>query len=635
MEQPLIHGLFSATAAERAGHVAVVCRGREATFEQLDAASGRMAAELAEKGVGAGSIVGVYFEPGLEYVVTILSVLKAGGVYLPLSVDFPGRRLRAILELAEPALVVTDAPNGAGLEAKLKAAPSAGRRFGTHLIAGDILGDGRSEGAERDAIKKRPAGTDACYLLSTSGSTGEPKAILGSHKGLCHFIEWEIREFGLGPGERVSWLSHPTFDVSLRDIFVPLCCGGTLVIPDERVRTSPKELLQWLEESGITLTHIVPTLFRLVMGAIEGRPSGGRALPDLRYAMTAGEALYGYDAIRWRDLVGAHAALVNLYGPSETTLAKLFHRVGVSGLRAQEIVPLGKPIPGARALVLKDGRACGVGEEGEIHIETEFRSLGYFKAPEMTARAFIENPLDPGSKEPLYRTGDLGMLLEDGNIRFTGRADRQVKLRGIRVELGEIEAVLSRDPKVALAAASVDVDGKGDQRLVAYVVPQAGEELFIEPLRAFMAERLPDYMVPNAFVILDSLPLTASGKVDRAKLPAPEKARPRLEQAFVPAAGRAEEELARLWGEALGIPTVGRDDNFFDLGGTSLLAVRLAETVGAAFGIEVPVVKLFEYPKVRLLAEYLAGESPSERPDEDYEERARRKRLRRARISVK
>jgi amino acid adenylation domain-containing protein len=631
MAQPFVHELFRRTAEAHPRHAAVSCGDKELSYDQLDSASERMAADLVGRGCGTGAIVGVYLEPGIEYVTSILAVLKAGGIYFPLSMDFPVSRLAALLGLAEGGLVVTGAGFEPVLDDLFRANPQIGERFGRYIIDMGVL--------DRTGVleRKRPGGSghDACYLLSTSGSTGEPKAILGSHKGLCHFIEWEIREFELGQDTRVSWLSHPTFDVSLRDIFVPLCCGGTLVIPEKQVRTSPKPLYRWLEDRGVTLTHIVPTLFRLLLGAIEGQPGRGKILADLKYAMTAGEALYGSDAIRWRKVVGDHAKLVNLYGPSETTLAKLFYPVDVSKLEPDAIVPLGKPIPGARAYIIKDGRVCDTGEEGEIHIETEYRSLGYYRNPQLTDKVFIRNPVDPGAREPLYRTGDMGKLLEDGNIQFAGRTDRQVKLRGIRVELGEIETILAQNPKVGLAAASVDVDDKGDQRLVAYLVPKAGEGLYIEALRGFMAERLPDYMNPNVYVILDSLPLTASGKIDRTKLPSPERTRPRLEQAFAGASNRVEEELVRLWGEALGIPSVGIDDNFFDLGGTSILAVRLTDTIGKAFRIDLPVVKLFEFPRIRLLARYLAREDAAGPATEDHEERARRKRMRRARASTK
>jgi amino acid adenylation domain-containing protein len=639
MERTFVHEYFKRTAEAFAGHVAVSCGNRELSFEQLDSASDRMAVELIDRGCGIGSIIGVYLEPGIEYVVSIIAILKTGGIYLPLSIDFPPSRLAAVLGLAEAGFIVTGARFESAVGDLLRTNPQVKERFGQYIIDKGPFDGGamstRHVSAKMELAKIQEKVQldknehDACYLISTSGSTGEPKAIMGSHRGLCHFIAWEIREFKLERDTRVSWLSHPTFDVSLRDIFVPLCCGGTLVIPEERVRSSPKALYRWLEDKAITLTHVVPTLFRLLTEAIAGQQVDGRVLVSLKYALIAGEPLHGFDVIRWIDVVGDHTRLVNLYGPSETTLAKLFYPIDVSRLEPNTIVPLGKPIPGARAYILKDDRICDIDEEGEICIETQYRSHGYYRNPEMTSRAFVKNPIDPESQEPIYRTGDLGKLLKDGNIQFVGRADRQVKLRGVRVELGEIETILSQNPKVELAAASVDVDEKGNQRLIAYLVPKSGEELYVESLRAFMAERLPEYMNPNIYIILDSLPLTPSGKIDRMSLPAPGMIRPHLKQGYASATNLLEEKLVHLWREALGLEQVGIDDNFFDLGGNSILAAKLAEMVSGYFHVDLPVVKLFEFPKIRLLAKFFSQEALEESPSDIFERRARQRRSRR------
>lgn len=632
MDGPYIHRLFESRAQASAGLPAVRSAGGEITYEHLDRASDIMAAELAVRAGGAGSIVGVYLEPGLEYVVSILAILKAGAAYLPLSTNFPRLRLASLLDLARPGLVVTNAR----LEAEVRGLVAAVHPFDEALLdAATVRSNRGATKSELDELRgrgRRPGhDPDACYLLSTSGSTGEPKAILGSHRGLCHFIEWEVGELDLGPDARVSWLSHPTFDVSLRDIFVPLCCGGTLCVPEESVKTDPRALLRWFEGQRITLTHIVPTLFRLLTEAVIGRIDGGTALPGLCWALVAGEPLYGYDAIRWTRAVGDHARLINLYGPSETTLAKLFYPVNASKLDPGAIVPLGKPIPGARVLILDEDRVCGVEEEGEICIETPFRSHGYFRNPGLTGKVFVKNPADPGSPEPLYRTGDIGRMLRDGNVQFLGRRDGQVKLHGVRIELGEIEAALSQDPRVKLAAAAVRFEEDGPPRLVAYFVPMAGEEPSVESLREFLAQRLPGYMIPNVFVVLDALPLTTSGKIDRGRLPAPGTTRPTLGQAYVSASNAIEARLVEIWGEALELRSVGVDDNFFDLGGNSILAARLSRVIGEAFHVDVPIVKLFEFPNIRLLAGYIAGEGPGKAQVEDFERRARQRRLRRLR----
>jgi amino acid adenylation domain-containing protein len=640
MDGPLIHEFFESQARASARKSAVKSAGGELTYEHLDWASDRMAIELVGRGCGAGSIIGIYLEPSLEYVVSIIAILKAGGVYLPLSTNFPTHRLTAILGLAETGIIVTNARLELEVVNHLKASPLIRSRFEIYVFDEGLVEQVQPGSAAPGAMKTELTKVmnqgralerdhDDCYLISTSGSSGEPKAILGSHKGLCHFIEWEIREFQLGRSSRVSWLSHPTFDVSLRDIFVPLCCGGTLVIPEESVKSDPRALHQWFEDQSISLTHIVPTLFRLLTDAIVGRSADRRILPSLELALIAGEPLYGFDIIRWSNILGVHTKLVNLYGPSETTLAKLYYPIDASHLEPNAIVPLGKPIPGARVFILKGNRICDIEEEGEICIETRYRSHGYFKNPDMTEKAFVKNPAVPGSLDVVYKTGDLGKMLRDGNIQFVGRNDSQVKLHGARVELGEIEVTLSQNPQVKLAAASLSTDDKGNQRLIAYLVPKNGQELHVESLRKHMAERLPDYMNPNLYMILDSLPLTSSGKIDRTRLPAPETTRPRLEQPYVRASNLIEEELVRLWGEVLGFQSVGIDDSFFDLGGNSILAARLADMIGGAFHIDVPIVRLFEFPKIRLLAKFIAREGPAESTTEDFEKRARQRRARR------
>ena len=285
-----------------------------------------------------------------------------------------------------------------------------------------------------------------CYVMLTSGSTGEPKAILGCHKGLSHFVHWEVGELGLDETVRASQLAPTTFDVSLRDIFVPLLAGGTVCIPDTETRQSGRLLLRWMEDARVTLIHCVPSILRLLLREMEAEP-GGR-LPAVRHLLSAGEALYGADAIRWMDATEGRAELLNLYGPSETTLAKLFHRVTERPAEPNAVLPVGKPISNTAVLILNDGALCAIGEIGEIHIDTPFRTLGYYGDPELTRKAFIPNPLAP-SGGPIYRTGDLGRYLPDRSVEILGRTDRQVKVNGVRLELWEIE-------KGAMACDAVD-----------------------------------------------------------------------------------------------------------------------------------------------------------------------------------
>jgi len=352
--------------------------------------------------------------------------------------------------------------------------------------------------------------------------------------------------------------------------------------------------------------------------------------------LIAGEPLYGNDVFQWNRAVGEHAKLVNIYGPSETTLAKIFYPVQPSKLKPQQIVPLGKPIDGAQVMVINGNRLCNVGEEGQICIQTRYRSKGYYKSPDLTRSVFISNPVDLSSSEPVYLTGDIGKWLNDGNLQFIGRQDAQVKLHGKRIELNEIEIALAQYPGVQLTAVALKNDEQGNQRLVAYIVSKVEGSLKVEPIRRFLLDRIADYMIPGVYVFLNSLPLTSSGKVDRRNLPDPVMTRPRLEQSYVGATNEIEIKLVELWRSILGFKQIGIDDNFFDLGGNSILAAKLAVFIAERFKRELPVVKIFEHPSIRLFANYLSKEDSVPTMADNHEQRAQQRRssrmqLRRAR----
>jgi amino acid adenylation domain-containing protein len=574
-------------------------------------------------------------EPSIEYVVTVLGVLKADAIFMPLNIRYPNHRMEAILRKTEPSMLVSDRGLSADLSDRMKV---LGLPF--DLIQPDNIDeklyfwanmDVYPEGltAVRDRLGENHCSEDevkdACYIMTTSGSTGEPKVILGCHKGLCHFIRWEVNEFKLTERVRVSFLSPATFDVSLRDMFVPLVSGGTLCIPEEGTKQDPTALYQWFVVNRITLTHIVPTLFRLLTHAIQSlKPTSG-ILGALEYVLIAGETLYGNDVINWRNTVGEQSILVNIYGPSETTLAKLFYGIKAADLSSGDIIPLGRPIPGAEVLVINNGRLCGIGDVGEIHIRTPYKSKGYYRDPELTRSVFIQNPLEDEKEDIIYKTGDLGKWLPDNNLLFVGRTDGQIKLHGKRVEINEIEVVLNQYPGIKMAAVSVKMDPLNTPRLVAYIVSKDGQEIAVEPLRRFVIDKLPDYMVPSLFVFLEALPLTHNGKVDRQSLPEPKMTRPHLEQTYVSASHPAEKLLVDLWRQVLGFDRIGIDDNFFDLGGSSILAARLVPLIKQTFGVEVPVVKMFQFPKIRLLAKYLNQKDFASKGSGDVVDRARRR----------
>ena len=636
MEFRNIHSLFEDVVCRSPENIAVDERSQRATYQELNSNANRVAHGLAQIGVGAQTVVGIYSEASIEYIVAMLGVLKAGAIFMPLNRGFPDKRLASILNKAKPYIFITGAHLESELSVKL---PKLNLSvYASHMLVLDGAGDFRVKtlpsgtlvASARDFSHENPPLTtgpnDGCYIITTSGSTGEPKAILGCQKGLSHFIHWEIGEFGLNEAVRVSLLSPVTFDVSLRDIFVPLIAGGTLCIPEEETRRHPGKLLKWMRDSRITLTHIVPTLFRLLTGEIQVLASDEDPLPNLKYVLIAGETLYGNDVINWRQALGHHAELVNIYGPSETTLAKFFYRIKNKNIAPNETVPIGKPIPDTEVLIIKSDKLCSIAETGEIFIKTPYMSKGYYNDSKLNEMSFVQNPLTRNHKDIIYKTGDYGKFMPDRSVQFVGRLDGQIKLYGKRIEIGEIEVILRQHPELREVAVAAREDVFGNSRLVGYVVPEPGQKPTVESLRRFIRDKLPDYMVPAVFVTLKALPLTHNEKIDRRALPEPDRARPEMEQAYVSASTALERTLSETWCQVLGLERVGVHDNFFDLGGTSILAVKLIDLVEGALTIELPIVKLFQYPNINLLAKYLS-QSQSDRPSyEKVRDRAERRR---------
>ncbi len=636
MDTYIINSIFEDTASRFPENIAISEGSRSITYRGLNANANRAAHALAEVGVTCQSIVGLYFDASIEYVTALLGALKAGTVFMPLNTRFPEKRLADVLNKTKPSIFITSTFFENEFFEKL---PKLNLDVNpSHILVLDNAGNlsiksypgGIAVTGKPDFTDENPplnAGPDdGCYIVTTSGSTGEPKVILGSHKGLSHFINWEISEFGLNQNLRVSLFSPVTFDVSLRDIFVPLTAGGTLCIPDEETRHNPRELLNWMRQSRITLTHIIPTVFRLLIREVAELGRSDDALPDLECVMIAGEPLFGNDVINWRQANGNRIELVNLYGPSETTLAKLFYRIKDGDFTLNEIVPLGKPIPDTEVLIIKNDKLCGVAETGEIYIKTPFMTKGYYNAPELNEMSFVQNPLIIEHREIVYKTGDQGKFSPDGNVQFEGRLDGQVKLYGQRVEIGEIEVALRQHPSVRQAAVTARQDAFGNLRLVGYVVPEPGQKPPVESLRSFVGERLPDYMVPAVFVTMESFPLTHNDKIDRGALPEPDGTRPEMEEVYVSPSTTSEKSLSDIWCRVLGLDRVGTNDNFFDLGGSSILAVRIIASIQEELGIEIPVVKLFQYPNISLMAKYLSQNQSDEPSYEDIQKRAQRRR---------
>ncbi|HEX9935985.1 MAG TPA: condensation domain-containing protein, partial [Longimicrobium sp.] len=435
---------------------------------------------------------------------------------------------------------------------------------------------------------------DLAYVAFTSGTTGAPKAIAGTHRPLAHFFGWYATEFGIGEADRVSLLSGLAHDPLLRDVFAPLTTGGRIVIPDPDQVGTPGWLAGWMRDVGVTVAHLTPA-----MGQLLATGPGDTQLAALRLACFGGDVLRAGDVERLRALA-PNAEAVNFYGATETPQAMGCFRLPADLAAVGAAVPVGRGIEGVDLLVVTpSGTLAGIGELGEIAVRTPYLSRGYLNDAELTAARFVSNPLAGDPADRVYRTGDLGRYRPDGAVEPAGRVDGQVKVRGFRVELGEIEAALAKHPSVGEAVVAARGEDP-DRVLVAYAVPREGARIEAEALRAHLKSILPDYMVPAAFMVIAAVPLTANGKVDRRALPEPGLAATDSRRAAPRTA--TEEILAQIWAEVLRVESVGVDDDFFALGGHSLLATRLLARVQNALGVVVPLRALFEGPTVAELA---------------------------------
>lgn len=559
--------------------------GRTLTYAQLGAAIESVAAQLRAAGMGPGHRVAVFGPRGIDVVVSMTAVLFAGGVLLNLSPDLPELRRRMMLEET-------------GTHFLLCCDGSEETRRWTSELSGIIVLCASCGGVTAGPSPTEYAAVnDEAYIFFTSGSTGKPKAILGAHAGLGHFLSWQREAFRVAPGDRCAHLTGLSFDVVLRDVFLALTSGATLVIPAEAdLAGTGATTLQWLQRERISILHTVPSVADLWLL----RPPPGLALPSLRLVFFAGEPLTSSLIARWRAAFYTSTQLVNLYGPTETTLAKCFYRVPEAPLEG--IQPLGLPLPQTQILVLTSSRRlCAIGEPGEIAIRTPFRTRGYLNAPEETSRRFIPNPFTGNPGDLVYLTGDTGFLRADGLLEFLGRCDHQVKIRGVRVEPGEVAAMLRQSSGVA-AAAVISYEGPAGAALAAYLVMADGEARDPAPLRDFLRQRLPPAMLPSAFVFLDTLPLTANHKLDRQRLPSPLPAVIECEAGYDPPRNALELQLAQIWEDLLGVRPISVTRSFFDLGGHSLLAMRLLMNVEHTLERRIPMADFLAQPTIRNLA---------------------------------
>ena len=590
-----IHGLVEVQAARTPDAIAVAYRDQRLTYAELHVRADRLAAHLHRLGIARGARVGVCAERSPELVVALLGVLKAGAAFVPLDPEYPAERLQFMLKDAEIRVVVSHAPvrdqvpTGAETVIDLdvpEAMPPLGHR----------------------ALPVGP--DDVAYVIYTSGSTGTPKGVPNTHRGVVNRLLWGQETFRLTPADRVLQKTPYSFDVSVWEFFWPLLAGARLVMAEPGGHRDPEYLRSVLLAERVTTVHFVPSMLRAFLDAVDLTE-----FTDLRQAFCSGEALPADLARRFLE-AGLPCQLHNLYGPTEASIEVSHWTCRLDDSRAG--VPIGRPIRNTELLIIdKAGQLAPVGVPGELWIGGVGVALGYLNLPELTAERFIRHPFAPDPSALVYRTGDLVRWRPDGAIEYLGRIDRQVKLRGLRIEPGEIESVLNAHDSVASSVVIVREDSPCDQRLVAYGVPAPGRTLDATELRLWCRNRLPGYMTPGWVVALDEIPLTRSGKVDRRALPRPVTDRPASDHAGPRT--DAERLVADIWAEVLGQDHVDIHDNFFDVGGHSLLGSRLVNRMNRELGADLSLRTLFTGPTVAQLAAQLnqaGGQVPAWKQDD-------------------
>ncbi len=587
----LIHQLFEERAALEPAAVAVVSGGEVLTYGELDLRANRLARRLRASGVGRGSLVAVHLGRSAGMVVAVLGILKAGGAYVPVEVTLPPVRVRWIAGFLGLRWVVTETARLDALRAAL------GDPDLPHLVAVDRETPDVSEAP----LAPVAAPDDLAYIIFTSGSTGTPKGVMVQHRPVLNLIEWVNGTFGVGPDDRVLFITALSFDLSVYDIFGLLAAGGSIHVAAERDVREPARLVRLLAGEPVTFWDSAPAALQQLVPFLPAEP---QEAARLRLAFLSGDWI----PLGLKDEVAAafpRVRCVGLGGATEATVWSNVHRIETVE-REWRSIPYGRPIRNARYHVLDAAiEPVAVGVAGDLYIGGPVLARGYAGEPELTAGKFVPDPFADEPGAVLYRTGDRARYFADGKLEFLGRLDHQVKIRGFRIELGEIEAALGDHPGVREALVLVREDTPGDRRLVAYVVPAAGPAPDPRELRTWVADRLPAYMVPAACVVLDALPVTANGKVDRKALPTPESAGAAATVEERPAS-LVEELVAAQWAQVLHLPdpaAVSLDQSFFELGGQSLLATRLVARLREALDVELSLQDLFEAPTVAGLAE--------------------------------
>ncbi|HLP48669.1 MAG TPA: condensation domain-containing protein, partial [Candidatus Kapabacteria bacterium] len=578
-------------------------------YAELEYRMACISTQIADYNIEEGTFIGIYSKDKSDIIATVIGILNMNCIFVPLDTTLPVKRIENMIKLANIRDIFTDGEH----ESIVNDLKDRNSNIG-HIFVLDRVFN-RAQGLVNTKVQKTHYNKeDKVYVYFTSGTTGIPHVIVGKNESLVQFLLWQIEKFSIHKGYRISQLAAVGFDAFLRDIFIPLFVGGTICIP---LPADMESLADWIDISRINLVHCVPSLFRL----INTDEMTAANYTHLKYIIMSGEPLQPNELKRWYEVFADRIQLINYYGTSETTMSKTYHLIQSNEVESKRI-PAGLPMRGARTIILdKYLKLCDKGIVGEIYIKTPYRTYGYLNDPELNAERFIKNPFNENDMAFLHKTGDIGRELENGEIELQGRIDRQVKIRGIRIELENIENCLLKHGKIDRAIVINQKNSAGETFLCAYIILKKEEAgVKVEPgevgitistseLREFLEKELPEYMIPPYFVVIDKVPLTPNGKIDTKALP---KHEIKIARDGIIPLNAMEEKLIELWGEILGIEenVIGMDSNFFELGGHSLKVMTLLARIHREFDVRVPLAEMFKAPTIRKLSRYIreAGE---------------------------
>lgn len=600
-----IHHLFEAQVEQTPDAVAVVFEEQSLTYRELNILANQLAHYLQNLGVKPDTLVAISVERSLEMVVGFLGILKAGGAYIPLDPAYPHERRAYKIQDSQTPIILTQ-------ERLLTSLPENNAQVVCLDTDWEIIAQQSSENPVSETTVE-----NLSYVIYTSGSTGKPKGVLITHQGMVNHSVAIAHQYQLKPTDRVLQFSSMSFDIIIEELFPSLITGAAVILRPENILSSTLNFVQFIAQERISILNL-PTAFwhELVNGLSALKTETGNTnvrddlplLATVRLVIVGGEKASRATYLTWLELIGQRIHWLNTYGPTETTVTATLYDPSVQADSdyLQSEIPIGRPLANVQVYILDPNlQPVPIGVPGELHIGGAGLGRGYLNRSDLTASKFISNPFSDNVNARLYKTGDTVRYLNDGNIEFVGRIDYQVKIRGFRIELGEIETVIEQHPNVQQAVVLAREDVPGNKRLVAYVVPKSEQFSKTGELRSFLKERLPEYMVPAVFIMLESLPLTPNGKVDRRALNAPDPTVANADREIVAPRYQLEFQLTKMWEEILGIEPIGIKDNFFELGGHSLLVMRLIAQIHELFGKNLPINTVFLAPTVEQLAKLI------------------------------